>query len=632
MSDYERPPLSAAVKSVPPDPSHPGRRERRWVPRGALVFFAITVLLVSVFVIARPDWFGGSDATNAPELTYSKSLADLGHPDGVRLSDDNATFWSTRAALPVDSHLNDVRLELSGRTQAAASSSVFLRVLVDGTSVYVAELESGDHALEADIALPERLIEDGSITVQVRLTGSLEQRLCNLDDDLGALVSLDAEGSRIRGRLDRRLHTVRDVLSALNSQVTVGLAIPGGDKTWYETAARVGVALTQQGRHVAYQNVAVRDERAGSHILLGSADHLTELGWSPADHSEVGGLRVGYIGDSAVLAVVEPSSTSSPLPLDIFLTTDAVTTADAATNEPRIDQAEQLPGDAVSLSALSMDSSVQQITGERSWRTSYSIADLPRGRVPNEVRLDLLVPVVADEDRWFVQVTLNGQLLEIVRLPGDDAVHRFTARIPEGIERLRNDLAVRLLDNRDFGGCNVRPPSYQVQLLPTSNLRLGGSGAGFTAVPSEFAAGFAVYLPTSSTDDSPASLVALVPTLAEFSGWRQQADFVWDGAPGTGPFLLLGEPPAELEVAVHIADGRLVAAGFDLQTFQDGLVIQRAASGSARGLVVTAKGIPPVGMPAYGRENTRLVTGVGDGLVVSDSGRILTAPLVRAGR
>lgn len=613
-------PATNPLATTAPPPHH-RRRARRWAPRGALAFLALSVVLVVVFVVARPDWFDGENGESVPpELLFATTLADLGHRDGIRLSDDNTTSATVTTAVPVDSRLEDARLVLGGRTQAATSGVTFLRVLADGEAVYVTELRSGDNDLAADIPLPATVTDDGSVTVQIRLTGSLDQRWCNPDHEIGALVMLDPEATRIRGRLDQRLRTVRDVARGLDNVVTLVLSATRNDREWYETAAELGVALRHTGRQVRYVDGVSENPGEGTRILLGPPGSLEEAGWTPVD-DQAGAVRVGYLDDTSVLAVTEAGGPPAEA-LDSLLTTDVVTTADSAANAPRRDEREPVGGDAVPLAALGLDTSAQQLTDSRNWRLRYSTADLPGGRVPSEVRLDLQVPVVAADAPWLVQVRLNGQLLDSVRLPADLDAHSVTARIPEGIEALRNELIVTVLRERVTGGCAVRPTVYQAQLLPTSTLLLGGRGVGLAAVPSDLAPGFEVHLPASSVDDPEVSLAALVPTLAEFTGVGDRAPFVWDGAPGVRPFLLFGDAPAGVDVPVRVVGGRLVGAGFDLQAFRDGLVVQRAAAGPTPGVVVTPVGRPPDVLPGYGRESARLVTGDGVGVAVDDAGRL----------
>jgi cellulose synthase operon protein B len=638
VSESAPPPAGGSEHGAEEPANVDGDRQRRrgWLPLGALVFLGFAVALVLTFVLVRPDWFsffGDDDGSAAvpPGLAFHKSLTDIGTVDGLRLSDDNTTSQTFTVPVPVDSRLGDAELTLRGHSQAAESSTVFLRVLADGVSVYVHELPSGDHDLSADIALPASATEDGSVTVQTRLTGGLDQQRCNLDEDVGALVVLDAGGTGIRGRLGTRLHTVRDVMAGLDHEVTLDLALPEGSKPWFETATRLGVALTQAGHDVSYADVTGGlSDNEGSHVLVGPPGALANLGWSAANDSGSSGgapasLRVGDVGDGAHLGVVDPTTDVDAA----FLTTSAVSTADAAGSAPRSLVPERRSGATVAMGPLGLDSAVQQVTNTRGWRATYSLADLPGGTPPTAVRLMLQVPVTSDDSRWLVQVEVNGQLAGSERLRGSDAAQEVRVAIPAGTELLRNDLTITLTRDRDLGGCNVRQTEYDVQILPSSRLVLGGTGAGFTRVPSTFADGFVVDLASSATERPAGTLTGLVPTLAEFSGWQQQPRFAWDAAPSQRPFLYVGEPPAEVDVPVRVSDDRLVAAGLDLQSFQNGLVVQCASVGSTRGLVLTPVGDPDAVIPAYGRQTARIVTTGGGGAVVTTTGRVVTDPPVR---
>lgn len=409
--------------------------------------------------------------------------------------------------------------------------------------------------------------------------------------------------------------------------MTLDLAFEHGSTGWYETAARYAVALTHAGYDVSYRDVSDADELtdvAGSQVLLGEPDDLAALGWDAADRDGAtdAGIQVGEVDDAPRLAITRPSQVSPT-----FLSTVAVTTADDSANQPESADPQRLSGATVTLDDLGVDTSVQSLTDSRTWRASYSLADLPGGTVPTELRLRVSVPVTTDDSRWLVQAQLNGQLVDSARLPGDVASQQLRLAIPSGLERVRNQLTITILRDRDLGGCNVRQTTYQVQVQPSSHLVLGGDGAGFTAVPAEFSDGFDVDLPAAAAADPQTSLDELVPTLAEFSGWEQPLTFAWDGAPGDQPFLVFGDPPAD--APVQVAAGRITASGFDLQSFQDGLVVQRVEVGSTPGLAVTAVGTPGEVVPGYGRESARLVTGDGGGFVVSESGRVVTAPPVR---
>jgi hypothetical protein len=621
------------VSGTEPTPSPPsGGGRRQWLPRGALVFFGLAAVLVLIFALVRPGWFEddpGDDGGDAPAYGFAKTLASTGATDGLQLSDDNATSQSFTVPVPLDSELSNPLLTLVGTTQVAESSTIFLRVLADGTSVFVQELPVGDDDLDEEIPLPTSAVEDGSVRIQVRLTGSLDQQRCNLTQELGAFVQIDPDQTLVHGTLDEELHTVRDVVAGFDHEVTLGLALPADSRPWFETAARVGVALTQTGHDVTYADLTddAGAETDRSTVLVGPADALEDAGWSTPDDADAdASVVVGTVDGKGVLGVVAPAAHAA----SVFLTTSAVTTADGRSSAPQSADPEQLSGSAVTLESLGVDTSVQQITTRRSWTASYSLADLPDGTVPTQLRLSMIVPVTTDDARWLVQVQLNGALVDSIRLAGSGR-QDAQVQIPAGAEALRNQLVVTLIRDRDVGGCNVRQTTYDVQLLPDTQLVLGGEGAGFTALPAMFDDGFEVGLAATATDDAAASLAGFVPTLAEFSGWEQEPGFVWDGATPGGPFFVVGDPPDGVEAPVTISDGRVSADGFDLQAAEDGLVIQCADAGATPGVVVTPAGDPGTVVPAYGREVARVVAGDGGGFVVSPSGRVVTAPPVRSG-
>lgn len=140
--------------SESPTPEQPPPARRHWIPRGALVFLALAAALVLVFVLIRPDWLTG-DSDQAPtRLRFDKTLADIGAVDGIRLSDDNATSQTVAFSLPIDARVEHPYLSLVGTTTVSDDSTIFLRVLADGQSVFVRQLSSGEDDLDEEIELP----------------------------------------------------------------------------------------------------------------------------------------------------------------------------------------------------------------------------------------------------------------------------------------------------------------------------------------------------------------------------------------------------------------------------------------------------------------------------------------------
>ncbi len=582
----------------------------------------LAVVLLIGFALLRPSWFGGAETPS--ERTFDTSLVDIGLVDGLTLSDDNATSQTFTVPVPLDAAPTDLRLALVGRTEVAASGTVFLRVLADGISVHVEELEAGQRDLEQDVRLPASVTDDGEVRVQVRTTGSLDQQQCNLTQELGAYVWLDPDRTSVGGDLGARVTSVRDTVATLDHDVTLQLAGTVGDAEWFETAARLGVALTQLGHEVRYQDVTDDvdlGEVEGSRILLGGAGALTGLGWEPVGDPEED-VVVGTVGDDPVLAVVQPGDV-----VPTVLSTNAVHGADRAASAPRAAEPERPRGPSVTVADLGLDTSVQQVTDRRSWRLDYALPDLPGGLPPRAVRLGLDVPPTTDDARWLVSVQVNGRLATTTGLPG--AGTRWArVPLPATDERLRNQLVVTLVRDRDVGGCHVRQTAYDVQLLPDSRLLLGDGGPGLAGLPAELAAGFDVLYPEATLEDPVTGLTGLVPTLAEFSGWQQPLRLGGE-SPSGRPFLSLGTPAPDAQVPMRIDDGRMSAPGVDLPLPADGTVVQRGAWRGQPGLMVTPTGDPGTVVPDYGREVAR-VEADGAGFVVTGSGRVVTDPPVRA--
>ena len=92
---------------------------------------------------------------------------------------------------------------------------------------------------------------------------------------------------------------------------------------------------------------------------------------------------------------------------------------------------EDLSADAsmTPLSAFGADTSVQNIANSRTWRMDYALADLPGGRLPEAVSIDLRLSEGPDGFTNLVHTVLNGEMIDSRRLqPGVDS--RFAVGLP----------------------------------------------------------------------------------------------------------------------------------------------------------------------------------------------------------
>ncbi|MFE3542917.1 hypothetical protein ACFXK0_08105 [Nocardia sp. NPDC059177] len=599
---------AAGVERTPDPPQYFRNEHGRRVPRSAWFVLGLAAVLVAVWVVVNTGWLNPppSDGFDVPaDRLYAKTLADLGRPDGIRLTSDTPSS-SFQVAVPVDSARDKTRLRLAGSAQVAEDSTVFLIVAIDGQQVYQRELPRGQNLVDDTIAIPGQATADGKVRVTVRTRGTLHHEPCTADQSAGMVITLDP-GTVVESALDQPVHTLRDAVAAWDDTVTVVLA----DTTdpWRTTAATLGVALTESGYLVRFTDT-VPDDGHRSVILLGPAQRLAETpGWSRTgvDNS----IMLGAIDGTPVVSIVEPDADL----VTPYLTTPVVSTADRSGADPRAVGVAPPPGE-VGLLALGAESGEVQVTENHTWRARFALADLPGGRLPAAARVALQLPAAPPDLVWLLNIDLNGQFLDSRRLaPTRDPV---VIPLPPEALLLDNTLTLTVQRDRDLGGCDVRITAYPMQLLGSSGLDLGDApGAGFTALPRELGARPAVYLSATDPAGTIDVLTAAVPVLAEFLPATAGPEIHWNAPPAPGrPFVVIGAGDPGVGTLVRLTDNRLVsgrdATVLDLPAVETGTVVQCATGNGARGLAVQyagdTDGLP---LPAFGRECVQVITPAG---------------------
>ncbi|WP_410872764.1 hypothetical protein [Nocardia sp. A7] len=599
----------AAGEERTPDPPQYFRNEHgRTVPRSAWFVVGLAAVLVAAWVVVRAGWLNPppSDGFDVPaDRLYAKTLADLGRPDGIRLTGD-APSSSFQVAVPVDSAGDKTRLRLAGTAQVAEDSTVFLVVAIDGQEVFQRELPRGQNAIDDTVDVPSRATADGNVRVTVRTRGTLHHESCTADRSAGMVIALDPD-TVLEAALDEPVHTLRDTVATWDDTVTVVLADTADP--WRTTAAELGVALTESGYTVRFAN-SVPDTGRRSVILLGPAERLAETpGWSRTgtDNS----VMLGAIDGTPVVSVVEPDADL----VTAYLTTPAVSTADRQAADPRAVGVAASAGD-VSLLSLGAESGAVQITENHTWRARFALTEIPDGRIPAGVRVAFQLPATPPDLVWLLNVELNGQFLDSRPLaPSRDPV---VIALPPQALLLDNTVTLTVQLDRDLGGCDVRITPYPMQLLGSSGLELGDDpGAGFTAVPRELGARPAVHLSAADTASTVELLTAAVPMLAEFLPAAADPEISWNTPPAPGrPFVVIGSGDPGVGTVVRLVDNRLVAGReptvLDVPAFETGTVVQCATGDGARGLAVQYAGdTQDLPIPAFGRECAQVITPAG---------------------
>ncbi|TLF77342.1 hypothetical protein [Nocardia cyriacigeorgica] len=610
-------------QSEPPD-YFPGERGRQ-VPRSAWWVLGLAGALLLVFAVVRPVWFDSPDEDadlDVPaERHVTASLADLGRPDGSWLTSE-APSTSFLVTLPVGSARSHTRLRLSGTTQVAEDSTVFLIVSIDGQQVYQRELPRGENGLDDLVDIPDQAAADGQVHVQVRTRGNLHHETCTSDRAAGMVIHLDP-ATMVEAALDEPVHTVRDAVATWGRSLTL-VPIDLSDQ-WRTMAADLGIALSRAGYDITYRD-ELPDSDIHNAILIGPAQRLADItDWVAAEGMGTDdGVALGTVGSTPVLAVVE----ADPAVISQFLTTPAAVTADRGAADPRAVATATLTGDAVGLDALGTDLSEAQITESHRWRVRYALADLPGARLPRAVRVAFQLPASPPDLTWLLNVELNGRLVD--SRPLGHTTEPVSIPLPPDAQMLNNTLTLTVQRDRDLGGCDVRVSTYPIQLLTASALELGDDpGTGFTAVPRDLAPGYVIYLPAADSKDTTELLNAVIPVLARFLPAPHHPQFRWNTDPLPGaPFVLVGDSAAA-NTLVRLRDGRLVAgasaAVLDVSAFDAGLVVQCANVAGARGLAISYSGdSEAVTLPAFGRECVQVITPGGTFTV--DGGGALAPP------
>ncbi|MQP33234.1 hypothetical protein GEO20_14760 [Rhodococcus erythropolis] len=616
-----------AEESTPPRAEYFSGERGRTVPRSAWWILAGALVVLLVFVVVRPAWFTrdvDDTSLDVPaDRHYVKSLAGAGFGDGVWLTDDSPST-SFDVTFPADSAREQTRLQLTGTTQVARDSVVFLIVRMDGQQVYKSELTEGENALDVLVDVPEELSSDGNLRVQVQVQGTLDNRTCTPDHSAGMQVHLDP-ASVVEAALTERVHTVRDAVVSWDRGLTIVLANTGNE--WRTAAAQLGIALTRADYLVTYSDT-LPDSGAENAVIVGPGDAVTGLGWSAPEGPDEA-IALGTVEGSPVVAITQPNGDL----ISRFLTSPVVSTSDSDRSDPQALRTAPITGNEVPVDSLGADTTAVQITDNHRWRIGYSLADLPGGRLPQSIRVVMQLPASPDDLTWILNVQLNGQLIESRRL---DRTTSALAEIPlpATAQLLENTLTLTVQRDRNLGGCDVRETTYPIELEASSALVLGDDpGAGFTSVPQTLAPGFAVYVPdaASAVDE----LNATVQTLSSFVPAHYVPQFLWGAAPEAGrPFVLIGQS-TEVTTPVRIDDGRLLAGApnptLDLSSFSDGMIVETATSASgAGGLVLDYAGAPgQIPLPTFGTESARVVTAQGS-FVVNGDGTIAPASPPRA--
>ena len=491
---------------------------------------------------------------------YEVSFADAGHEDGLVVS-GYPSYASATLPLVRDQKSRAVRLVLNGRQDVSVEAVTALRVTVNGRRVMERVLAPGQRDFNWVFDLSD--IVDGSTEARigVQLAGDVSAEVCHSDRSMGAVLSLAPE-SGLEIELQGPLTSVRDVLALTPRHVVI--AMDEGDD-WFEISTRLGARLNRNGFVVSMMDLADATAAVESGlegvILAASRENLQRAGFQPVGDSAAAGASLWRRAGATMVAVTDAERIDTIR----FLTSELSTIARGVSVDPV--QFLNAQGPAVlSLEALGVDTSVQQVSDRREWRFDYELANAPRGRAADGVGLDFRLPDGPVGVTTVAHVALNGQLIDSRRLAGAGQV-RYRVDLPENGQGLTNEIAVALQRQREDGGCEISQQRYPVQLSSESALLFDGSGRerGFTALPEQFAGGLDVRLPDMM---SARQRLVMARVTAEALALFAPADAALSyrfvptdngrSEPVDRPFLAINNAPANVQSPLRVYADRLV--------------------------------------------------------------------------
>ncbi len=372
----------------------------------------------------------GSDGT-APRLETTTLRIGRARPTrwvGLTGFGDQA---AVRFSVPLVGGFVDGQLELRFDAQLAQGSTGLLSIAVNGRPRSEIVLDAGHNAYDVDIALTQSDLLADSV-----------------------LVELASRGTTSNGQMCPS--------EAANAGIAVSL-LP-------ESAIVLTTLQAQRDPQTAL--IAAADPLR---VYLGESPHDQIIAIWGAQHMARAGVSAILVDDAVTpgrIMITDETAATDAVELDAGgnIVLNGALGLRRAIEFRRAESPDLIDGWPVPVAGLTTDITARSFNGTKSWTIPYPIADLPGGLTPTRFELALRTSPLADGNEWIVRVSLNGNLLEAVRLPGNEPDISLAVDLPLALQGLDNSIAVELVDTSPVQGPCRTAPDAQAQLMPQSRL------------------------------------------------------------------------------------------------------------------------------------------------------------------
>ncbi|MFG1478299.1 cellulose biosynthesis cyclic di-GMP-binding regulatory protein BcsB [Xanthobacter sp. V4C-4] len=270
--------------------------------------------------------------------------------------------------------------------------------------------------------------------------------------------------------------------------------------------------------------------------------------------------------------------------------------------------AQPAPRDSIPLSTFGNAAGNLDVLARGDWTVNFDLASATAGAsLPSRLNLDVAAAPGAATTDPVVSVFLNDVLLAAKRLDANGHPEHLSAAIPVYALGARNVLRVSFQRQPVSDRCRETPQAFPVQVLPSSNLELGGSvsGADFLGVISAMSGGGRVVVPDTYLSTARSSVVRVVRAAAAAgvpSGSSSTLDVTPPGVPFrvTGSFLALDVPAQGADLKARVEGDRVIVGNNDAARILDvtGLknvaLVQAVRADGSRGILWQSIGPTPM--------------------------------------